>query len=235
MAIKAKKISLKSWQILLFVLVFVVAGMVIVRFSFADQNNLAGNIQSEYLRLRQQRLQQKPPRPGQPPAKQPPVNLPASPAQTSTTPPIPQAQNTTPESATNVTNTTQAQTTPPAFKKQGSTVLSSSSKVITPEVVLPTLSKTAVFEAKLPSNIKGPLVGYYIDSKLVDYTDSAPYEGLIDTTQLTNGKHTLVAVVFDGGDIEEVRYNYDFISQNNPTTWDKFVNAITAPYRAVFR
>lgn len=78
------------------------------------------------------------------------------------------------------------------------------------------------------------LAAYYLDKKLAYYTDKPPYTFVLDTLNMPNKVYRLDAVAMDQQNNVISHYVYLFQTENNPSTWQKFVNYITTPFRAIF-
>jgi hypothetical protein len=250
---KRKYRTIAWWQVTVIVVVIAVVGIVVVRFSSAasSNENLASSIQKEYLRLRAEQLaKQKPPVPT--PKPTPPPTLP-KPTSTPTKPSTPvttsrpqsnqllsalstnisqQQKSTTSQSGSKTTATLNRNTlqSDPAATEEQESVLSG-----LPAADIPTLSNTVIFEPTVPGGTSSPLVAYYINRKLVYYSEKSPYTLNLDTVDLDNGTYVLNTVVFDAGEKQVARYDYKFNVQNNLSLWQRVQRTLTTPFRVIFQ
>ena len=60
-----------------------------------------------------------------------------------------------------------------------------------------TINGSVDVTANINANVKVTKVEFYVDSKLINVDLSSPFVFLLDTTKLSNGQHTIVAIVYD--------------------------------------
>lgn len=166
-------------------------------------------------------------------AAKPPQTLPSQPAKVQTTSAATSeliSKTTTQSSTAPVTLGTNAAN---LFQNLGSQAVDHSIEQYTKSSNINSVSGIVSFTIP-PQTSSDLLVAYYIDKKLVYYTDKKPYSFVLDTLNLPNKTYRLDVVATDDQNSTLAHYVYIFKTDNNPSTWQKFVKYITTPFRAIF-
>ena len=107
--------------------------------------------------------------------------------------------------------------------------------IVTPNAKSIEVSNYAEFTyvPKTTEEVSG--VGYYIDGNLYATVDKSPYNISIDTSRISNGKHDITAVAFNGDEVPVAAVHKTISVSNNQDILKSANNIITYPWNRFFR